>query len=83
MPAPAGGMQRKVVTVLHDAVEQAVAPNLTLAVRSVWPKFMPKRVVATSPSPEVGTLTLSDAVRTGGSKVMAVLAVPTSFATAT
>jgi len=76
-------MQRKVVMVLHDAVEQAVAPNLALAVRSVWPKFTPESVVATSPSPEVGTLTLSDAVRTGGSKVMAVLAVPTSCATAT
>jgi len=76
-------MQRKVVTVLHDAVEQAVAPNLALAVRSVWPKFTPASVVATSPSPEVGTLTLSVALRTGASKVMAVLVVPTSSATAT
>jgi len=76
-------MQRKVVAVLHDAVEQAVAPNLALAVRSVWPKFTPVSVVATSPSPEVGTLTLSVALRTGASKVMAVLNVPTSSATAT
>jgi len=83
VPEPAGGMQRKVVTVLHDAVEQAVAPNLTLAVRSVWPKFTPVSVVATSPSPEVGTLTLSVAVWTGASKVIAVLNVPTSSATAT
>jgi hypothetical protein len=64
-------------------VEQAVAPNLALAVRSVWPKFTPVSVVATSPSPEVGTLTLSVELRTGASKVMAVLNVPTSSATAT